>query len=185
MTGKHNNATEQTGPNTSAGAWGLRYPGLVMSTGGKNEVKEFTGMWRLKPDADLVAFTNALSREVRSGADLAGSFSETTTMLWLDPDGALVRREDAGLQRLHAVLHFSVRRNSRQVLRRLRSQREGQPDEDLGPVRRVPDRPGRDGARRRASTSRAVRSRRWPATTSLRASASARSTKRPIGTRRR
>ena len=61
MTGKRNNATEQTGPNTSAGAWGLRYPGLVMSTGGKNEVKEFTGMWRLKPDADLVAFTKALA----------------------------------------------------------------------------------------------------------------------------
>ena len=61
MTGKRNKATEQTGPSTSAGAWGLRYPGLVMTTGGKNEVKEFTGMWRLKPDADLVAFTKALA----------------------------------------------------------------------------------------------------------------------------
>jgi hypothetical protein len=32
-----------------------------MGTGGKNSVKEFTGMWRLKPDADLVALTTALA----------------------------------------------------------------------------------------------------------------------------
>ena len=32
-----------------------------MGEGGKNEVKEFTGMWRLKPDADLVAFTKMLA----------------------------------------------------------------------------------------------------------------------------
>ena len=50
-----------SGPSTSAGTWGLRYPGLVMGRGGKNEVKEFTGMWRLKPDADLVKFTKALA----------------------------------------------------------------------------------------------------------------------------
>ena len=43
-------------------AWGLRLPGLIMTgNGGKNEVKEFTGMWPLKPDADLVAFTKALA----------------------------------------------------------------------------------------------------------------------------
>jgi hypothetical protein len=48
-------------PRTSAGAWGLRHPGMVIDTGGKNVVKEFTGMWRLKPDTDLVAFTKALS----------------------------------------------------------------------------------------------------------------------------
>jgi hypothetical protein len=48
-------------PLTSAARWGLRHTGLVMSKGGKNEVKEFTGMWRLKPDADLVAFTKALA----------------------------------------------------------------------------------------------------------------------------
>jgi hypothetical protein len=54
-------SAEQFGPSTSAEAWGLRYPGLVMGKGGKNEVKEFTGMWRLKPDADLVAFTKALA----------------------------------------------------------------------------------------------------------------------------
>ncbi len=32
-----------------------------MSTGGKNEVKEFTGMWPLKPDFDLEAIVKALS----------------------------------------------------------------------------------------------------------------------------
>jgi hypothetical protein len=47
--------------NTAADGWGLRYPGLVMGKGGKNEVNEFTGMWALKPDADLVALTKALA----------------------------------------------------------------------------------------------------------------------------
>jgi hypothetical protein len=40
-------------PNTSAGAWGLRYSCLVRSTGGNNYVTELTGIWRLEPDADL------------------------------------------------------------------------------------------------------------------------------------
>ena len=48
-------SSEQSRPTTSAGAWGLRHSGLVMGKGGRNEVKEFSGMWRLKPDADLVA----------------------------------------------------------------------------------------------------------------------------------
>ena len=48
-------SAEQSRPITSAGAWGLRNPGLAMASGGQNEVKEFTGMWPLKPDADLVA----------------------------------------------------------------------------------------------------------------------------------
>jgi hypothetical protein len=51
----------QTEPKTTASSWGLRYPGLVMGKGGANEVKEFTGMWALKPDADLVALTKALA----------------------------------------------------------------------------------------------------------------------------
>ncbi|MBV9353984.1 MAG: hypothetical protein JO023_00515 [Chloroflexi bacterium] len=54
-------SAEQSRPITSAGAWGLRNPGLAMASGGQNEVKEFTGMWPLKPDADLVAFTKALA----------------------------------------------------------------------------------------------------------------------------
>jgi hypothetical protein len=61
MTARHDTSTNQTGPITSAEGWGLRYPGFAMGNGGKNEVKEFTGMWALKPDADLVAFTKALA----------------------------------------------------------------------------------------------------------------------------
>jgi uncharacterized protein (DUF433 family) len=56
-----NQRTDESGPSTSGSKWGLRYPGLVMGKGGRNEVKEFTGMWALKPDADLVAFTKALA----------------------------------------------------------------------------------------------------------------------------
>ncbi len=61
MNREHESSMEQSGPITSAGAWGLRNPGLVMGSGGTNEVYEFTGMWALKPDADLVAFTKALA----------------------------------------------------------------------------------------------------------------------------
>jgi hypothetical protein len=61
MAGKHETSTKQAGLTTTAAAWGLRYPGFVMGKGGKNEVKEFTGMWALKPDADLVAFTKTLA----------------------------------------------------------------------------------------------------------------------------
>ncbi|NKJ73364.1 hypothetical protein GFL38_13985 [Rhizobium leguminosarum bv. viciae] len=68
---------------TSAGGWGLRYPGLVMGKGGKNEVKEFTGMWGLKSGADLVAFTDTLSREVPVWGGPGKTFSEATTMLGL------------------------------------------------------------------------------------------------------
>jgi hypothetical protein len=42
-------------------AWGLRGEGLIMGKGGKVEVHEFTGMWPLKPDADLVAVTKTLA----------------------------------------------------------------------------------------------------------------------------
>jgi hypothetical protein len=49
-----------TGPSSSGGAWGMRYPGLTMQTTGRNTVKEFTGMWPLKPDADLEALQAAL-----------------------------------------------------------------------------------------------------------------------------
>jgi hypothetical protein len=80
MVAKHETSTGST---TSAGAWGLRYPGLVMSAGGKNEVKEFTGMWRLTPDADLVPFTETLSREVPIWGGPGRTFSEATTMLGL------------------------------------------------------------------------------------------------------
>ena len=61
MNREQRSSAEQSGPSTSAGAWGLRMSGLVMGKGGKNEVKEFTGMWRLKPDADLTRFTKVLA----------------------------------------------------------------------------------------------------------------------------
>jgi hypothetical protein len=79
MTGKHDTSNA---PATTAGGWGLRYPGLVMSAGGKNTVKEFTGMWALKPDADLAKFTKTL---VPGGwVNPAGaSFSVMTTKLGL------------------------------------------------------------------------------------------------------
>ena len=54
-------SAEQSGPVTSAGAWGLRNSGLVMGEGNMNEVDEIAGMWPLKPDADLVALTKALA----------------------------------------------------------------------------------------------------------------------------
>ena len=79
MTAKHETST---GPTTSAGAWGLRYPGLVMSTGGKNEVKEFTGMWPLKPNYNLKEITDTLvpgGLLVPPGA----SFAAMTTKLGL------------------------------------------------------------------------------------------------------
>ena len=53
------NATSAARP--GADGWGLRYPGLLMGKGGRNVVKEFTGMWPLKPDADLIALTKALA----------------------------------------------------------------------------------------------------------------------------
>src|ERR1700741_1104817 len=79
MTAKHETST---GPTTSAGAWGLRYPGLVMSTGGKNEVKEFTGMWPLKPNFNLQEITDTL---VPGGLLIppGGSFAAMTTKLGL------------------------------------------------------------------------------------------------------
>jgi hypothetical protein len=73
---------EQSRPNTSSGTWGLRYPGLVMSTGGRNEVKEFTGMWPLKPDFNLEEITKTLAPGgllVPPGA----SFAPMTTKLGL------------------------------------------------------------------------------------------------------
>jgi hypothetical protein len=83
MNREQRDLAELSGPATSAGAWGLRYPGLVMGKGGKNEVKEFIGMWGLKPNADLVAFTDTLSREVPVWGGPGKTFSEATTMLGL------------------------------------------------------------------------------------------------------
>jgi hypothetical protein len=61
MIGKHDTSATQSAPSTTASAWGLRSPGLGMGDGSTNRVQEFTGMWPLKPDADLVKFTKALA----------------------------------------------------------------------------------------------------------------------------
>jgi hypothetical protein len=50
--------TAQSAPATSAASWDLRHPGLVMRGNNGEEIHEFTGMWPLKPDADLVAITD-------------------------------------------------------------------------------------------------------------------------------
>jgi hypothetical protein len=66
---------------SSGAAWDLRHPGLIMKDGDR-EVHEFTGMWPLKPDADLVGGTNALAfREYWNPPTM--TFSEATTMLGL------------------------------------------------------------------------------------------------------
>jgi hypothetical protein len=82
MTTKHDTSTKQAGAAPSASSWGLRYPGLIMSTGGKNEVKEFTGMWPLKPNFNLKEITDTLvpgGLLVPPGA----SFAAMTTKLGL------------------------------------------------------------------------------------------------------
>ena len=68
-------------PSSSGGAWGMRYPGLTLNKGGRNEVKEFTGMWPLTRDADLEALTGALVPGGWTPPDIA--FSEATTKLGL------------------------------------------------------------------------------------------------------
>jgi hypothetical protein len=74
--------SQQAGPSSSTSGWGLRYPGLVMGKGGRNEVKEFLGMWPLKPDADLVALTTVLAPG--GNWDPPGTtFAEMTTKLGL------------------------------------------------------------------------------------------------------
>jgi hypothetical protein len=62
----------------STGAWDLRHPGLIMKDG-KREVREFLGMWPLKPGADLLGLTNTLSREAPFLGGPGKTFSEPTT----------------------------------------------------------------------------------------------------------
>jgi hypothetical protein len=107
MTSKDDTSTKQAGPTTSAGAWGLRYPGLVMGKGGKNEVREFTGMWALKPDCDLVAFTRALAPGGWINPP-GGSFSLMTTKLGLIRTARwfVARTEDFGGYTLFFISQF-------------------------------------------------------------------------------
>ena len=68
-------------PTSASGAWGMRYPGLTMQTTGRNTVKEFTGMWPLKPDADLEALQAGLLPGGWTPPDT--TFTEATTALGL------------------------------------------------------------------------------------------------------
>ena len=70
-------------PTASAGTWDLRHPGLIMKGSNGEEIHEFTGMWPLKPDADLIALTNGLSREPPYWGGPGTTCSEATTMLGL------------------------------------------------------------------------------------------------------
>jgi hypothetical protein len=83
MSQKQQIATEQSEPNKSAAAYDLRHPGLIMKGANGQEIHEFTGMWPLKPDADLVGMENALSREAPFWGGPGKNFSEATTMLGL------------------------------------------------------------------------------------------------------
>jgi hypothetical protein len=74
-------STEQSAPGGFVSAWGLRHPGLIMKDG-NGEVHEFMGMWPLKPDADLVEFTNTLAFS-EFWDPPALSFSKATTLLGL------------------------------------------------------------------------------------------------------
>src|ERR1700757_5488276 len=75
------NTKTQSQPTTSGASWDLRHPGLIMKDG-EREVHEFTGMWPLKPDADLVEFTKTLaSGEFWDPPTL--SFAKATTELGL------------------------------------------------------------------------------------------------------
>jgi hypothetical protein len=77
------NQRNSTGPTPNTGGWDLRHPGLVMRGANGEEIHEFTGMWPLKPDADLVDMQNALSREAPFWAGPGRTFSEATTHLGL------------------------------------------------------------------------------------------------------
>lgn len=82
MADNHDTSAANSSASTAASPWGLRYPGLVMSTGGRNEVKEFTGMWPLKPNFNLKEITDTLvpgGLLVPPGA----SFAAMTTKLGL------------------------------------------------------------------------------------------------------
>lgn len=76
-----NTKKSHPGPSTPATGYDLRHPGLLMKDG-HGEVHEFSGMWPLKPDADLVQATNALAYP-EFWAGPGRTFAEATTSLGL------------------------------------------------------------------------------------------------------
>ena len=85
------------GPSSSGDAWGMRYPGLTMQTTGRNTVKEFTGMWPLKPDADLEALQQVLVPGVLVDAIVVAPEQMQTTQTEYEPaiSGELFRPLDS------------------------------------------------------------------------------------------
>ena len=71
------NVAEPSGRRT----WPTRSDGLSMHTTGHNTVKEFTGMWPLKPDADLAALQRGLLPGGWTPPE--SNFCEATTALGL------------------------------------------------------------------------------------------------------
>ena len=55
--------SRRSGPVSSTQGWGLRPDGLVMGQGLSNDVRKFTGMWGLKPDADPEQITKTLAAD--------------------------------------------------------------------------------------------------------------------------
>src|ERR1700751_3677119 len=81
MNREQRTSTQQSGASTSGGGYDLPHPGLIMKDG-EREVQEVTGMWPLKPEADLVKFTKTLAfREFWNPPNM--TFSEATTLLGL------------------------------------------------------------------------------------------------------
>ena len=83
MLSKHETTANSSAPSTSGASWDLRHPGLIMTGSKGEEIHEFTGMWPLKPDANLTAATHALSREQPYWGGPGNTFAEATTQLGL------------------------------------------------------------------------------------------------------
>ena len=104
MTYNQNNKTIESGPSPSGGGWDLRHPGLVMTGSNGEEIHEFTGMWPLKPDADLVTFVDSLSigpasskrneRSVLRGGQVRTAQSSCWRTIWAR--AAAILRSHAG-----------------------------------------------------------------------------------------
>ena len=72
--------TQQSAATTGGNRYDLRTPGLIMKSGEGGEVHEFTGMWPIKPDADLVQFTKVLSQRELWNPPTLGFTAATTSL---------------------------------------------------------------------------------------------------------
>ena len=83
-----NSRTAQSAPTTSAGAWGLRYPGLIMAKGGKNWIGGnctvslmLMGLGGLFQN-DLVEWVSSMTYQAASGAGAAGCSRPSCWSWW-------------------------------------------------------------------------------------------------------